>query len=422
MQRSDRFPAHQAILDRLRFNADRPSLIRPSYDGYGITNVPWTVLDALGVAHPGTGLAPELVPEGLLEGVDAVLVIVADALGYGQLAAAMRDGDAPALAALTKARGYVPLSSTFPSTTAAALTALQTGVPPSKHGMVGYTLYLREFGSLTNLIRFGPLGRFDSYARSEVEPRTFLPVPTIYDRVAEAGIPAEMVNFRPFEHTAFTRIHAEGVPYRTYDTLGEFVTAIRRAVEQPGPRLVVAYWPMIDIIDHRYGPQSETALAELRLLDAAIGAELIGRIKRDDLLVVFTADHGQIQLDPSQTISLNRQPDLLDDLIVPPAGERRLVYFYPRPGREEAVAERLIELAGDRGWVLRSDELIDEGFFGPTPVYQELRSRIGTLTLVAHGPATFPYDAPGERATPMLGAHGALEAEEMLVPGILWRA
>src|SRR5690606_34571029 len=109
------------------------------------------------------------------------------------------------------------------------------------------------------------------------------------------------------------------------------------------------------------------------------------------------------------------------DLRVPPAGERRVGYFHPRAGREAAVRGRLRELAGERGVVVEGAELLDQELFGPGPLYPEATSRVGEVVLRARGPATFPSSAAGEPAEPMLGAHGGLEGEEMLVPCLLWR-
>ncbi|MDI3340745.1 MAG: alkaline phosphatase family protein [Sphaerobacter sp.] len=419
-QRHDPDPV-QAILARQRFDPAYPTWVRPSYDGYGVANLPWTVLDILGVPVAGTPLAPELVPAALRDGVRAVVLMVVDALAYHQLDKAMQRGDAPTLARLTESGAAFPLTSTFPSTTVAALTTLQTGAAPAQHGMVGYTCYLREFGMLTNLIRFGPVGRFDSFAASGIDPAGFRPVPTIYERALAAGVAAELVSYRSFQRSALTRIQATDVPFRGYRTLGEFGTVIRRALEEPGRRLIVAYWSMIDLIGHAYGPEADASVAELRLFDAMLGREIVDQAQQDDVLFVLTADHGQLQLDLTQAVSLNDEPDLLAELRLPPAGERRVGYFHPRPGREGAVRERLRALAAERGLVVDGAALLAQGLYGPEPFYPEVPSRVGELVLLARGPASFVYHTPGEAGDPMLGAHGGLEAAEMLVPCLIWR-
>lgn len=410
-----------AGVERLRFDADHPTWIRPSYDGYGIVNLPWTLLGALGVPVEEQPLAGDLVPPDLLAGVRVVLLVVVDALGYHQLERAIRAGQAPTLAELTRRHTYFPLTSTFPSTTVAALTALQTGQPPSRHGIVGYICYLREFGMVSNMIRFSPLGISESYVQTGVDPAAFLPVPRIYELAANAGVAVDMVNFRPYARSPLTRIQSSGAQYHSYDTLAEFAIRTLHVLAEPGPRLIVAYWPMVDLMGHRYGAYDVTSEAEIRLFDAMLGSVLLDGLARDDLLVVLTADHGQVQLDPARAVNLNQQASLLADLRLPPAGERRAGYFYPRAGRDEAVREALVDLAGEWGEVFTREELLDAGLYGPGPVYAEVPSRVGDLVLIARGLASFPYQALGERTEVMVGAHGALEAEEMLVPCLMWR-
>ncbi|MBX6343197.1 MAG: alkaline phosphatase family protein, partial [Thermomicrobiaceae bacterium] len=166
---------------RLDGGGDRPPRVRPRYDGYGVANVPVTALAALGAPHDGVPLAPEVAPPDLLRGVRVVLLVIVDALGYAHLRRAFAAGDAPTLAAAAEEGSLAPITSTFPSTTAAALTTLQTAAPPARHGMLGFTTYLREFGVLLNLIRFTPVGPFESRPGG-LDLDGFLPVPTIYQR------------------------------------------------------------------------------------------------------------------------------------------------------------------------------------------------------------------------------------------------
>ena len=44
------------------------------------------------------------------------------------------------------------LSSVTPSTTATVLTSLWTGKEPGEHGVIGYELWLKEFGVIANMI------------------------------------------------------------------------------------------------------------------------------------------------------------------------------------------------------------------------------------------------------------------------------
>jgi hypothetical protein len=410
----------QRVLRAVRFGDEQPTWIRPSYDGLGIANLPWSILAALGGEPQGPPVSSELWPEPLAAGVGAVLLLVVDGLGYNQLLRAMADGSAPALAQLRGEAAWFPLTSVFPSTTAAALTTLATGQPPARHGLVGFTCYLREFGMLSNLLFWTPLGKFPSYASQGLDPRAFLPVPTIAELGAQQGIDCVVVAPEAFAEAPLTRMHSAAASYLGYRTAGQFVAHVHRALAVPGRCLVTAYWDSIDNLGHFSGLDHPATLAELRLLDRLLVDELLAHLPRRDTLVVLTADHGMVPLDPAREHRLNGLP-LLDQVAVPPGGERRAVYWYARPEQREVLWQGLQELAGADGWLARGEALLRDGLLGPPPHHPEAVWRLGDVVLVARGGASFPYDPPGITPRPSFGAHAGLEAEEQLVPCLVWR-
>ncbi|GBD18155.1 hypothetical protein HRbin27_00647 [bacterium HR27] len=410
----------ELVRERTRFSSDRPHWVRPSYDGYGIVNLPWSILAELGAEPAGPRIAEMLWPAGLASGIDAVLLVVIDGLGYELLERALAEGEAPGLARLVRDGILFPLTSVFPSTTVAALTALATGQPPGRHGLLGFTAFLREFGMLSNLLLWSPLGRFPSYAHAGLEPRAFLPVPTIAELVAAHGIQPTVVSPEAFRDTPLTKMQTAGAAFRGYRTAGEFVAHVHAALAQPGKHLVTAYWDTLDMLGHFAGPESVAWEVELRQLDRLLAEELLARLPRRDVLVVITADHGMVTLAPERQHRL-ADPDLLAELALPPAGERRAVYWYPLPGRAAAVAARVQELAGTDGAVFTREQLFREGLFGPPPYHPEAFHRVGELVLLAVGQAGFPWDPPGAQLRPFFDAHAGLEAAEQLVPCLLWR-
>jgi arylsulfatase A-like enzyme len=403
-----------------RFSAERPHWVRPSYDGFGLVNLPWSILASLGGELEGQPVSPAIWPSELADGIEAVLLVIIDGLGYERLQRALAEGETPGLARLAREGILFPLTSVFPSTTVAALTTLATGCPPSQHGLLGFTVFLREFGMLSNLLLWSPLGRFPSYASLGLEPRSFLPVPTIAERAARAGIHATVVSPEAFRDTPLTKMQAAGAEFRGYRTPGEFVAQVHAALVRPGRQLVTAYWDTLDTLGHFVGPESAAWRIEFRQFDRLLADELLARLPRRNLLVVITADHGMVSLDPARQRPLT-DPALLAELRVPPAGERRAVYLHPVTGAEESVRARLTALAGEDGWVSSRDELFAQGLFGPLPYHPEALHRVGELVLIAVEGAGFPWDPPGAAGRVFLGAHAGLEAVEQLVPCLIWR-
>ena len=133
-----------------------PDITWPAYGGVFIANPPASVCRRLGAGPPPTP-APPLDSRVLghwERTFENVVLLLVDGFGLDMFQAALAAGwnDLPQdslLAALT---------SVAPSTTAAALTTLWTGAYPAEHGVIGYELFLKEYGMIANMITHNPVG------------------------------------------------------------------------------------------------------------------------------------------------------------------------------------------------------------------------------------------------------------------------
>ena len=86
----------------------------------------------------------------------------------------MSDGTAPVWSRLAEQGKLAAITSLVPSTTTAALTSLWTGRSPAEHGIVGYELWLKEYGVVSNMILHTPIS-FGNDAGSLVQGRVSAP-------------------------------------------------------------------------------------------------------------------------------------------------------------------------------------------------------------------------------------------------------
>ncbi|MCI0476903.1 MAG: alkaline phosphatase family protein, partial [Anaerolineales bacterium] len=134
-----------------------PEFIAPNYGGRSIVNVPATIIRALGGHFHTPPLDPEIT-KGFTTGVQRVVYVVADAMGYRRLLDALDANPQNGFhKLLQRGANLVPITSTFPSTTTAALTSLWSGYTPAEHGFIGFQLFLREQSVRANMIRFSPV-------------------------------------------------------------------------------------------------------------------------------------------------------------------------------------------------------------------------------------------------------------------------
>ncbi|MCY3737420.1 MAG: alkaline phosphatase family protein [Gemmatimonadaceae bacterium] len=380
----------------------------PDYEGGSIVNLAASVLDAFGVEPPGPPLRPELLPPEALGGPGGVVLLVIDALGHASLLSALGDRTPN----LTRLAGETPgglrrLTSIFPSTTSAALNSLATAEPPSVHGVLGHTLWLEEVGSMVSMLTLRPLGGSEPLSEEAVRR-----VPTVYERLARAGVPSTVITDAAYEGAPFTNLIQEGARFLGHRSLSHLCHLLGQALDEGGGRAFYSlYWPVIDTLSHLHGPDgsepSEACRLEMEFIDLMVG-KVHSLCRQHGCTLLVTADHGQTRVDPDLAFPV--EGALLEALSRPPGGGRRAFYFEARDPERILSDEGLRQAAEP---LLPADEAVAAGWFGGP--CDGVRSRLGDVVALAGPDGQLLYDY-GRGRTVHRGSHAGLTAEEMYVP------
>ena len=400
------------------------NFIAPNYGGRSIVNVPASIVGIMGGQIGTAPLDPEIL-DGLTGGVRRIVLVILDALGYERTLEMISESPDNGLHALLKAGGRIaPLTSVFPSTTTAALTALWTGYTPAEHGFMGYQLFLREAGARAQMISFNPvatdrLGAGEQLLAAGLDPDKFLAVPSLPQTLSAAGVPVYNLIEHAFLKSALSRVQIRG-PHDSFGfiTSSDMWVMLRDRLERHADKraLFVAYWSKVDTLSHKYGPSSETVRAELDNFGYSFEREFLRRLTpaaREGTLFLLTADHGQVDIAPAGTVYLHDHPGLREHLLMDSTGDPRAAYLYARNGEIGDAREYIADHLGEQFFVLDSQEALRAGLFGGGVPAPETRFRIGDLTLLARG-SQILWDR--REAPKIRGMHGALLAREMLVP------
>jgi len=206
-----------------------------------------------------------------------------------------------------------------------------------------------------------------------------------------------------------------------YATLQEMTDILAGLLRRDSPRSYVhAYWPQHDSLAHEYGIGSEAVAEAFESLDAAF-ARLLDEIQGSDCIVVVTADHGFIDTSPGDTIDLADHPGLRETLLLPLCGEPRLAYAYVRAGRETQFEDTVLSSLGEGVRLLKSEDALQQGWFGAGEPHPRLRERIGDYVLIPRGRTILRDWLKGEPRHVHVGVHGGLSAAEMTVPLVFAR-
>jgi hypothetical protein len=377
--------------------------MRPDYSGGSLVNLVASIVAARG----GKALHAPLrnLPGDTLREARNVVLLIIDGLGDNYL---VRRGAGGELA--RRRRGS--LTSVFPSTTASAITTSYTGRTPLEHGLTGWFTYFGEAGCVSAALPFRSRGDYLPLARRGVTPEQIYVSASVFEQLP---VRSAVVTYKDIIDSEYNQCHCRGAQRIAYESLDGLVAGIESAVKSGDDRkFVYAYWPVYDMVSHRYGCESVEAFRQFSEIDAAFGA-LLARLRGTDSLVIATADHGFIDVAPEESFEL---PGSLAALLrFPLCGERRVAYCHVHDaGAFRAKAKDWLR---ERADVVASASLVEDGWFGPGTAHPRFSERIGDVALVMRGRNTVKDWTPGESRHLHIGNHGGTSDDEMLIPLIL---
>jgi predicted AlkP superfamily pyrophosphatase or phosphodiesterase len=367
--------------------------------GYGRTSL----ADVMPSALAALGVAGE--PNVLdLPAADCIVVLLVDGLGADLLR------EHAELAPFLSSRASRTLTAGFPTTTAASITSLGTGLPSGQHGIVGYTTRFAGLSEPVNWLTWR--GAFSGQDLTvDHSPEQVQPHASVFERAQRAGVNATVVSAPLFRGSGLTQVALRGSHYVDSFTAADTATLVSSAARTRAG-LIYCYSSELDLISHVRGCRSEAWRAQLQMIDR--GAQLLSERLPTGVRFLVTADHGMVDIAESDKIDFDHSPELSEgvDLI---AGEPRVRYLYAARDQVEAVRARWTEALGDRVAVLTRDEVIERGWFGPV-VSAAARERIGDLVVLAIADVAVVRRKAESRSSLLIGHHGGLSDAELLVP------
>jgi hypothetical protein len=367
--------------------ASLPTL--PRYGESSLADLASSVLASLGVAGEANplGLAP----------AERVCLLVVDGLGWELLRE--HPAAAPFLSELAVAGR--PLTAGFPATTVTSLASLGTGRPPGQHGLLGYQVAVPGQNRLLNGLRWD----------SRVDPLTWQPGSTIFERAAAAGLGARRVAQGSLAGTGLSVAAMRGAQFLSADTVGALVAQGAAALRRRGPALATVYHADLDSTGHVFGCSSDAWRYHLGHVDK-LAEQLAGTLPPGTVLYV-TADHGMTDVAAQDRIDVDAEPALREGVALL-GGDARARYVYAEPGAAADVLAAWREVLGLRAWVASREQAIAEGWFGP--VDPAFAPRIGDVIAAPAGSAAIVATQAEPRESRLIGMHGSLTPADQLVP------
>ncbi len=395
--------------------------IYPNYEGYSILNLSGSVCSLLGVPEFGASPLAEEVLAPLGDGFQRVIVVLVDALSFLRLRKWMVDGTTPVWGRLAEEGIFTPLTSINPSTTASAITSLWTGAGAAAHGVIGYEMWLKEYSVVANTILHTPMTFKDDAGglkRAGFKPKEFLNKRTLGMHLADHEVSSYAFQHQSIIRSGLSQMFFEDVKTRSFNTQTDMWVNLRRFLESNlGERMYVwVYWGQVDHLSHLYGPDDERAVEEFVNISTSFERLFLERLSsaaRRDTLIILTADHGQINTPKDPNYELRNHPELERCLHILPTCENRQMNLFVRPGMEDSVKEYFQRTWPGKFIPLDPIKVLNSGLFGPGEAHPRLFDRLGDMMVLTRENAYLWWSS---QENFLLGRHGGLSPEEMLVP------
>ncbi len=292
------------------------------------------------------------------------------------------------------------LNSTFPSTTATALTSLATGVLPGIHGMLGYTIRVPrsgEPGRLLNALKWD----------ERVDPATWQSQPTLYERAIENGITSSYIAAKRYEGTGFSRATLRGAQYLGANYSDDMVKYAKQALT-PAKSFAYLYVNNLDNAGHNDGVGSDKWLDALAFVDDLISQLIVALPSGTNLFV--TADHGMVNVE--EKLVLGKENTLMDDVTLL-GGEPRARHIYVRDGALEDVKSRWSSELKEKVDIYTKESIAS--LIGGE-VLLDANERLGDLIVVPKGGLILIDPAREAQEGKMIGHHGGTTSIEVEIP------
>lgn len=332
---------------------------------------------------------------------------------------------------LAKYGGVEKITSQFPSTTAAHVTAWHTGLPVGESGVFEWTYYEPKLDALFSPLLFSYAGTSERETAnaSGIKPAELFPSQTFYKTLAQLNVESHIFQFVDYTPSPYSNVVMEGAEMHPYKTITEALVNMRLLLQKPAEKRYIAfYFGDVDTILHKYGPDTPQADAEIETtLDTLLNRFLLPLSQQMSKKTTFllTADHGHVEVDPATTIYLNRDPALAGiekffkrnqagDMLVP-AGSPRDMFLYVQDEHLEEVIELLVSRLDGIAEVIYTQDLIAAGYFGKN-ISETFLARVGNLVVLPYRYQSVWWYEKDKYEQKFYGHHGGLTSQEMEIP------
>lgn len=411
---------NQESLDALKLAQYTSYFKKPLYQGYAFSQFPQTIVNLLTKQSKG-GLPKSAIASSYGD-YDGVVLFLIDGFGWEFFQTYLPS--CPFLQRVVEEGVVSKISSQFPSTTAAHVTTIHTGLNVGETGIYEWFYYEPLIKKIITPLLFSYAGdKSADRLTPKYEPKQIFSFKTLYQTLLSYHIASYVFQSDKIAYSSYSKALCEAATIVPYTT---FSSALDSLVElccnpQKTPFYAFVYLADIDSMGHRHGISSDffshAVMDCWNLIETNFWQPLRRSGKR--IAALFTADHGMSPVDPDQTLYLNQfAPSVLPAIkkddegrMLAPAGSCRDLFLHVQEEKILETASFLEKKLKGVADVVLTKKMREEGFFGKTS--ERLQQRIGDLVILPYYKEAIWWFEKNRFEQHFFAAHGGLTSQEM---------
>ena len=374
-------------------------IIKPDYDN-SILNLVSSILKYYNVESNYKTL--NIVDEYLINDYQNIILLIFDGMGQKILMKNSPNG-------YFSKNKIGTITTVYPSTTTAAMTAYYSGLSPLESGHIAWSQYFKEYGRAIDVLPCR-----DSYTGEKFECKAFdinkiLEYETIYEKIEEANSDVKVYNILPPECASrWRRQSANNIP-----AMSNMITSICEGGKR---KFIFGYVDNPDSIIHKTGCYSWETKKYIFNIEKVV-ANIAKKLKGTKTLILISADHGHIDIE--KEYDLRELKEIQECLIMPPTLESRMQAFWVKEEMKEEFEKRFKAIFKDEFILYKKSEFLEEGLLGRGKQHYKVDDFLGNYVSVGVSNSrmilgTYISKEHSEKKA----THCGLTKEEMLVPVI----
>ena len=289
------------------------------------------------------------------------------------------------------------ITSTMPSTTAAATSAFLSGRYPNEIGWLGWATYFPEHDRILELFTGRDYLRQQPAFKPE-EVQATIQYESIFEQI-------QRVQPKLTIHEVWPDIKPGGAKDFT-----SWIQQLTTTCEQPGPSLTYGYWLDPDKTIHKLGVSDPAVRTIVLSIQSQI--KTLAKQHQDTTFVVF-ADHGLVDV---TFLNIQTYPDFYQMLIRSFSLEPRAATFYVKPNFIHPFKDLFNSYYGQHFTLMSKQEAIDQQLYGQGNNHPRFNEFVGDFVAIAKGRYAFTHGLTTDTMPTMMKAHHAgMTKKEMLI-------